>query len=200
MASSGSSPSRTPARTDKTATFKSLASDSEGSSSQNTRRELHRPPPKSKAAEQWHARRRAEKHWNHEAQKISSVVQSLHQFLSTIRRPYLHHGPAPKRLNDLRQPREFGKDADDGTDHHGQFTLVGSNGPDGDFLYLFSSHDHLTENQKDEVDSHLKLVLDRSVERLRALIKAEQGKQCTKLYEKVRIVPFLMLVVTICFS
>lgn len=169
-------PSRTPVRVEVTPLFRSLVADQPSSPSSRTS-DVHRPPGKAKAAEVWHKRRRAEKQWNQEAQKLGAAVQSLHQFLSSIRRAYLHLGAPPKRYDVLSQPREYTEDVIEPQNAVGQSTLVDSTlYQEQGSLDSYAQLVYLTEAQKDEVDSHLKLVLDRSIERLKELIKAESSK------------------------
>lgn len=147
--------------TDRTPLFQSLASSS-SSSSTAPRPSPHRPPSsKAKAVEAWHRRRQAEKQWDQEAARINLHTASLYRFVSNVRRAYLHSGPPP------REYRE---------DQEGVAASSSSSRTPND-VQSFDALSHLTEEQKDQVDLHLKLALERSVQRLKELMQAEEGEQ-----------------------
>lgn len=129
----------------------------------------HKPPSSnSQAVQVWQKRRQAEAQWTGEANKLLSAAQQLHTFVSSVRKPYLnldarndHHqydGTAP--------PREFG--AEDG-DARPSSTSVGPSS--------YTDLAHLSDTQRDEVDLHLKLVLEKSIARLKELIVAEERRR-----------------------
>ncbi|CAO1620652.1 unnamed protein product [Parajaminaea phylloscopi] len=175
MSSFSTGSTKSAAATDQTVAFKTLVTASQRTSSSGTGGNPHRPPSKAKAAELWHIRRKAERDWNQEAQRLFSAIESLHHFLSAIKRAYLHLGGPSRRFNDLQTPREFGKSVDSDEMQHGTDAAAVSNNSEG--LYAYKNLDYLTEAQKDEIDSHLKLALSRSVDRLKELMKAEQMRQ-----------------------
>lgn len=181
-AASGSSPGPSIAHVDLTSTFRKLVSEHAPSSDPSSRRaqrsSRRQPPSKPKEAEAWHRRRRAEQQWDQEARRLEVAVQSLQDFLTAVRRPYLQLGPPPTRYDELSKPRRYGE-AEGEQSGDGDEGVSSSPIPEGSDQSGFMGYTqlaHLTESQKDEVDSHLKLVLERSVAKLKELIAADQGK------------------------
>ncbi|PWN29869.1 hypothetical protein BDZ90DRAFT_258770 [Jaminaea rosea] len=153
------------ASTNLTPIFHSLAAGSSSSAPRAPRASPHRPPStKPKALEAWHRRRQAEAQWDQEAGRLRAHIASLQLFVSNVRRAYLHSGPAP---------RVYGGDDNDGEAQQREIA-----GPSD--VQSFDALSWLSEEQKDQVDLHLKLALERSVARLKEIIRAEEARQSSQ--------------------
>lgn len=170
-------------RQDLTASFHSLvASHPEASSSSSSRSLLTNPhkPPSSKpqVVQLWQKRRQAEAQWTDEAKKLLNAAEQLHAFVSSVRRPYLSLGARSEHDYDAAgaRPREYGVDGGKEDEGEGSSssdpTSHAQVGPQS-----YTQLAHLSDAQKDEVDLHLKLVLERSISRLKELIAAEEKRR-----------------------
>lgn len=173
MASSSSSYRSTPAGKDLTPLFQQLVSSSSSSSpssSQTPRRNPHSHPPASLKQAQlqaWKTRRQAEKAWDGETAKLRRNIDELDAFLGQVRKAYLHSGP-------VFPVREL-----EGEEAGAAVDAVGGETSSASGLERYGSVRSLSEEEKDEVDLHLKLVLEKSVARVKELIKAEEGRSQT---------------------
>ncbi|PWN18894.1 hypothetical protein BCV69DRAFT_300687 [Microstroma glucosiphilum] len=170
--------SSTTASKDVTPLFRQLISSSSSSSSSPTpHRNPHARPPASLKQAQlqaWKARRQAEKAWDAEAAKLRRNIDELDGFLGQVRRAYLHTGPVfPVR--ELEGEAPAGEAAGAGAAAVG--AEEGSASGSGNGLERYGRVRSLSEEEKDEVDLHLKLVLEKSVARVKELIKAEEVRQ-----------------------
>ncbi|CAO1612956.1 unnamed protein product [Sympodiomycopsis kandeliae] len=158
-------------RTDLTADFRSLV-ESQGSTSRGLLPNPHQPPSsKTQIVQIWQKRRQAEAQWTSEATKLVNAADQLHTFVSSIRRPYLHLGARKDHRPADAAPREFGLDQEE-SNTSSSLASGSTQGP-----HSYAQLSHLSDAQKDEVDLHLKLVLERSIARLKELTAAEEKRR-----------------------
>lgn len=107
--------------------------------------------------------------------KLHSGVRSLTEFIKGTRKAYL--GLATGRLDEERWdqgPREFHEDGKTTGAKQDQSSATASRSTGGLDAWLNSAN--LKEEQKDEVDLHVKMVVDKCVAKLKALKSAEEGE------------------------
>lgn len=150
-----------PASQDLTSTFRTIA----GSHPPAAHRHPHKPPSSNPHTVQvWKKRREAEAQWADEANKLLNAAQQLHAFVTSVRKPYLNlDARSSHQYDGSEPPRQFG---------HEETLQESRSGP--------SSHVNLaafTDSQKDEVDLHVKLILESTISRLKELIAAEERRR-----------------------
>lgn len=116
--------------------------------------------------------------------KLHQGVRSLTSFIKGIRRAYLGLASGSGAMDEDRwdqKPRDFHEDGIAADEAQGSIDGgTSTKKPAGLDTWLTSTN--LKEEQKDEVDLHVKMVVDKCVAKLKALKGVEEGETDPRFY------------------